>query len=276
MFVDLLPPQPLLPEFVLLAFNIRSAAVVVMNPYSVDKNDPNDVQLQNKDIMYDITSSVENWRKRPNDDDPIAVPHEDAQATLEVATSLLALHNGIWKNIVVLSLGKFIKTYKSFLIRTRKVEMPFPNDGEFTSENLCNIILGGRKLTFKMNTRNFYLHGYNDNNDTLWEMRIYWDVVRLKGSTPTDVGLNYPLLIILQIDREGLVTAFNHLAQMGPNVEITNNFVRLCLVLSEASRYEPIGTQFSRALYRNDNIVVDQWIHDLVKNWALLSSIAAL
>ncbi|GJS04348.1 reverse transcriptase domain-containing protein [Tanacetum coccineum] len=194
----------------------------------------------------------------------------------EVATGLLALHNGIWKNIVVLSLGKFIKKYKSFLIRTRKVEMSFPNDGEFTSENLCNIILGGRKLTFKMNTRNFYLHGYNDNNDTLWEMRIYQDVVRLKGSTPTDVGLNYPSLIILQIDREGLVTAFNHLAQMGPNVEITNNFVRLCLVLSEASRYEPIGTQFSRALCRNDNIVVDQWIHDLVKNWALLSSIAAL
>ncbi|GJR71610.1 SMR domain-containing protein isoform X1 [Tanacetum coccineum] len=38
---------------------LRSAAAVVMNQYSVDKNDPKDVQLQNNDIMYDIASSVE-------------------------------------------------------------------------------------------------------------------------------------------------------------------------------------------------------------------------
>ncbi|GKB98646.1 hypothetical protein Tco_0984783, partial [Tanacetum coccineum] len=30
-----------------------------MNPDSVDKNDPKDVQLQDEDIMYDIASSVE-------------------------------------------------------------------------------------------------------------------------------------------------------------------------------------------------------------------------
>ncbi|GKA09276.1 type 1 ribosome-inactivating protein musarmin 1 [Tanacetum coccineum] len=160
----------------------------------------------------------------------------------------------------------------------RKVERSFPNDGEFTSKNLCNIILkfGGRKLTLMMTTYDFYLHGYKDNNGTLWEMRKSRDVARLKGSTPIGVGLNYPSLIGLQINKEGLVTAFNHLAQMGSNVEITNNFARLCLVLSEASRFEPIGTQFGHALCRNDNIVVDQWIHDLVKNWALLSSIVAL
>ncbi|GKF74555.1 hypothetical protein Tco_0220887, partial [Tanacetum coccineum] len=30
-----------------------------INPDSVEKNDPNDVQLQDEDIMYDIASSVE-------------------------------------------------------------------------------------------------------------------------------------------------------------------------------------------------------------------------
>ncbi|GJU21593.1 ribonuclease H-like domain-containing protein [Tanacetum coccineum] len=98
-------------------------------------------------------------------------------------------------------------------------------------------------------------------------MRKSRDVARLTGSTPTGVGLNYPSLIGLQINIEGLVTAFNHLALMGSNYEITNNFARLCLVLSEASRFELIGTQFGHALGRNDNIVVNEWIHDLVKNW---------
>ncbi|GJR59167.1 hypothetical protein Tco_1501329 [Tanacetum coccineum] len=61
-----------------------------MNLDSVDKNYPKDVQLQNKDIMYDIASSVEiqkvyEFKKfvdRLNNDDAIAVPHEDAQTTL--------------------------------------------------------------------------------------------------------------------------------------------------------------------------------------------------
>ncbi|GJY94840.1 hypothetical protein Tco_0511201 [Tanacetum coccineum] len=93
---DLLPPQPLLSEFVLPAFNtvsyisklLRSVAAVVINPYSVDKNDLKDVQLQNKDIMCDIASSVKInlvyllTFTSLNDDDAIAVPHEDAQATL--------------------------------------------------------------------------------------------------------------------------------------------------------------------------------------------------
>ncbi|GKA74065.1 hypothetical protein Tco_0780367 [Tanacetum coccineum] len=68
-----------------MTYNIRqvkSSLIIKINPDSVDKNDPKDVQLQNKDIMYDIASSVKNWRKRLNDDDAIAVPHEDAQATL--------------------------------------------------------------------------------------------------------------------------------------------------------------------------------------------------
>nr|GEW70894.1 hypothetical protein [Tanacetum cinerariifolium] len=61
-----------------------------MNPDSVDKNDPNDVQLQDEDIMYDIASSVEiqkvyelkRFLDRLNNDDAIAVPHEYSQATL--------------------------------------------------------------------------------------------------------------------------------------------------------------------------------------------------
>nr|GEX21235.1 hypothetical protein [Tanacetum cinerariifolium] len=69
---------------------VKSSSIIKMNPYSVDKNDPNDVQLQNKDIMYDIASSVEiqkvykfkRFLDRLNDDDAIAVSHEDAQATL--------------------------------------------------------------------------------------------------------------------------------------------------------------------------------------------------
>ncbi|GKA63995.1 hypothetical protein Tco_0763601 [Tanacetum coccineum] len=55
---------------------------LVMNTDSIDKNDQKDVQLEDEDIMYDIASSVENWRKRLNDDDVIVVPHEDAQATI--------------------------------------------------------------------------------------------------------------------------------------------------------------------------------------------------
>ncbi|GJU44187.1 hypothetical protein Tco_1201453 [Tanacetum coccineum] len=59
---------------------------------SVDKNYSKDVQLQDEDIMYDIASSVEYEELKKevhetigiklNDDDAIAVPHEDAQATL--------------------------------------------------------------------------------------------------------------------------------------------------------------------------------------------------
>ncbi|GJW78086.1 hypothetical protein Tco_0139768 [Tanacetum coccineum] len=88
----------------------KSSSIVKMNPDIVDKNDPKDVQLEDEHIMYDIASSVEtiiatwdfvekmnygltlnqvmarnykkNWRKRLNDDDVIAVPHEDAKATL--------------------------------------------------------------------------------------------------------------------------------------------------------------------------------------------------
>ncbi|GJW85557.1 hypothetical protein Tco_0158702 [Tanacetum coccineum] len=60
---------------------VKSSLIIKMNSYSVDKNDPKDVQLQNKDIMYDIASSVERFLDRLNDD-AIALPHEDAQATL--------------------------------------------------------------------------------------------------------------------------------------------------------------------------------------------------
>ncbi|GKA96343.1 hypothetical protein Tco_0818438 [Tanacetum coccineum] len=72
---------------------VKSSSIIKMNPDSLDKNDPKDVQLQNKDFMYDIASSVEvnliqkvykfkRFLDRLNDDDAIAVPHEDAQATL--------------------------------------------------------------------------------------------------------------------------------------------------------------------------------------------------
>ncbi|GKA60493.1 hypothetical protein Tco_0759900 [Tanacetum coccineum] len=62
-----------------------------MNPDNDDKNDPNDVQLQDEDIIYDIASSVEiqkvyeikRFLDRLNDDDAIVVPHEDAQAILD-------------------------------------------------------------------------------------------------------------------------------------------------------------------------------------------------
>ncbi|GJT85260.1 hypothetical protein Tco_1066977 [Tanacetum coccineum] len=61
-----------------------------MNPNSVDKNDPKDVQLQDVYIIYDIASSVEiqkvyelkRFLDRLNDDDAIPIPREDAQATL--------------------------------------------------------------------------------------------------------------------------------------------------------------------------------------------------
>nr|GEV70644.1 hypothetical protein [Tanacetum cinerariifolium] len=49
---------------------------------SVDKNDPNDVLLEDEDIMHDIASSFERFLERLNDNDVIVVPHEDAQATL--------------------------------------------------------------------------------------------------------------------------------------------------------------------------------------------------
>ncbi|GJU86926.1 hypothetical protein Tco_1294472 [Tanacetum coccineum] len=76
-----------------MTYNIRqvkSSLIIKINPDSVDKNDPKDVQLQNKDIMYDIASSVKiqkvyefkRFLDRLNDDDAIPIPHEDAQATL--------------------------------------------------------------------------------------------------------------------------------------------------------------------------------------------------
>nr|GEW52800.1 hypothetical protein [Tanacetum cinerariifolium] len=91
-----------------------------MNPYIVDKNDLNDVQLQNKDNMYDIASSVEpldydckyeelekdvhgTIAIKLNDDDAIAVPHEDAQANLgdtdDPFTSILMSKDFADKNI---------------------------------------------------------------------------------------------------------------------------------------------------------------------------------
>ncbi|PWA95860.1 hypothetical protein CTI12_AA044880 [Artemisia annua] len=123
----------------------------------------------------------------------------------------------------ILNLGKSLKNYKSFLNRIRLVERTLPNDGEFRRENLCNIVLkcGGRKLIFKMNTHDYHLHGYKNNDNTMWEMRLPRDVARLRGSTPTGVDLNYQQRIYLEINKEALVTAFNNLAQMGPNVEAT-------------------------------------------------------
>ncbi|GJU09105.1 hypothetical protein Tco_1125535 [Tanacetum coccineum] len=62
-----------------------------MNPDNDDKNDPNDVQLQDEDIIYNIASSVEiqkvyelkRFLDRLNDDDAIVVPYEDAQVILD-------------------------------------------------------------------------------------------------------------------------------------------------------------------------------------------------
>ncbi|GJS23538.1 hypothetical protein Tco_0452170 [Tanacetum coccineum] len=72
-----------------LVLQLGSSVSLLMNPDSVDKN-PKDVQLQNKDIMYDISSSVEiqkvyefkRFLDKLNNDDVIAVPHKDAQSTL--------------------------------------------------------------------------------------------------------------------------------------------------------------------------------------------------
>ncbi|GJT97665.1 hypothetical protein Tco_1093183 [Tanacetum coccineum] len=67
---------------------VKSSSIVKMNPDSVDKNVPKDVQLEDEDIMYDIASSIEvNFVyllifTSLNDDDVIDVPHEYAQATL--------------------------------------------------------------------------------------------------------------------------------------------------------------------------------------------------
>ncbi|GJY76479.1 hypothetical protein Tco_0481595 [Tanacetum coccineum] len=64
---------------------VKSSSIVKMISDSVDKNDPNDVQLQDEYIMYDTASSVEEFKRfldRFNNDNAIAVPHEDAQATL--------------------------------------------------------------------------------------------------------------------------------------------------------------------------------------------------
>ncbi|GJW18054.1 ribonuclease H-like domain-containing protein [Tanacetum coccineum] len=180
---------------------------------------------------------------------------------------------------VVLNLEKSLKNYKSFLVRMRKVKRSVPNDGELTSENLCNIILKyrGRKLTFKMNTHDYYLNGYKDSNGKLWELRISKDTVkRLRDSNPAGIGLTYPKLKGLKINYESLVTAFNQLAQMGPNTEISNDVASLCLVLAEGSRFNPIGTEFGNALCRGKEVIIDEWIVLLVKNWAYLSRIAAL
>ncbi|GJS36382.1 hypothetical protein Tco_0534764 [Tanacetum coccineum] len=65
---------------------VKSLSIVKINPDSVDKNDLKDVQLEDEDIMYDIALSVEKEVHETigiklNDDDVIAVLHEDAQAT---------------------------------------------------------------------------------------------------------------------------------------------------------------------------------------------------
>ncbi|GJW29830.1 protein kinase-like domain, concanavalin A-like lectin/glucanase domain protein [Tanacetum coccineum] len=178
---------------------------------------------------------------------------------------------------VVLNLGKSLKNYKSFLIRMRKLKRSLPNHGEFTSDNLCNIIVkyGGRKLTVKMNTHDFYLYGYKDNVGTMWEMRKPRDAMRLRGSTPTNVGVTHPKINDLKTSKDSLITAFNHLDLPGQSFEIAKDFAQLCFVLSEASRFEPISTQFGHALWRGKEVVFDGWIEDLVKHWEFLSSIAA-
>ncbi|GKE43628.1 hypothetical protein Tco_1470912, partial [Tanacetum coccineum] len=38
---------------------VKSSSIVKINPDSIDKNDPNDVQLEDEDFMYDIALSVE-------------------------------------------------------------------------------------------------------------------------------------------------------------------------------------------------------------------------
>ncbi|GKE28955.1 hypothetical protein Tco_1444339 [Tanacetum coccineum] len=104
---------------------LKSSSIIKINPDSVDKNDPKDIQLQNKDIMYDIASNVEpldyDWKyvelekeiqkvyefkrflDRLNDYDAIAVPREDAQATLgdtnDPFTSISMSKDFTYKNI---------------------------------------------------------------------------------------------------------------------------------------------------------------------------------
>nr|GEW76735.1 hypothetical protein CTI12_AA044880 [Tanacetum cinerariifolium] len=170
---------------------------------------------------------------------------------------------------VVLNLDKSLKNYKSFLVRMRKVKRLVLNDDELMSENLCNIILKyrGRKLTFKMNTHDYYLHGYKDNSGKLWKLRISKDKVkRMMDSNSTSISLTYLKLKGLKINRGSLVSVFNQLAQIRPNTEISNDVASLCLVLAEASRFNPIGTEFGNALCRGKEVIIDEWIVKLVKN----------
>nr|GEX84628.1 hypothetical protein CTI12_AA044880 [Tanacetum cinerariifolium] len=177
--------------------------------------------------------------------------------------------NNYANSYVVLNLDKSLKKYKSFLVRMRKVKRSVLNDGDLMSKNLCNIILKyrGRKLTFKMNTRDYYLHGCKDNSGKLWELRILKDKVkRLRDSNSVGISLTYPKLKGLKINRGSLVSAFNQLAQMRPNTEISNDVASLCLVLAEASRFNPIGTELDNALCRGKEVIIDEWIVKLVKN----------
>nr|GEX73414.1 hypothetical protein [Tanacetum cinerariifolium] len=78
------------------------------------------------------------------------------------------------------------------------------------------------------------------------------------------------------MNRGSLESVFNQLAQMRPNTEISNDVASLCLVLAEASRFNPIDTEFGNALCRGKEVIIDEWIVKLVKHWAYLSGIATL
>ncbi|GJV11251.1 hypothetical protein Tco_1352792 [Tanacetum coccineum] len=145
---------------------------------------------------------------------------------------------------VELNLNKSFKNYKNFLVRMRKVKGQFPT---------------------------------TDNSGKLWELRISKDKVkRLGDSNLAAIGLTYPKLKGLKINRGILVSAFNQLAQMRPNTEISNDVVGLCLVLAEATRFNSFGTEFGNALRRVKEVIIDEWIVKLVKHWAYLLGIAAL
>nr|GEZ83870.1 hypothetical protein [Tanacetum cinerariifolium] len=118
-----------------------------------------------------------------------------------------------------------------------------------------------------MNTHDYYLHGYKDKSGKLWELRISKDKVkRLRDSNPAGISLTYPKLKGLKINRGILVSAFNQLSQMRPNTEISNDVGSLGLVLTEASRFNPVGTEFDNALCRGKKVIIDEWIVKLVKN----------
>ncbi|GKC63841.1 hypothetical protein Tco_1096439, partial [Tanacetum coccineum] len=104
----------------------------------------------------------------------------------------------------------------------------------------------GKRVTLKLNTRDFYVMGFVANDGILWEFRLETDVPRLRESRAVGMRLNYPPLVGLPVSKEALKNAFSNLDRMLQGRDIAYSAALICLVFCAGGRFSLISHTFRR------------------------------